>query len=226
MVGRVDELRAELSSPAAEKVEKPARWRRLFCVGLVLAIPLAACERKEAREPTNSSVAASGPVDSILPIEEALRRFRADLPSVDRLEGGASSRDALVRAFVRAVERNDTTTVRRLHVTKAEYAYLYFPTSIYMSEPYRQPPELAWLLAAQSSEKGIGRVLRRLGGRHIAFAGYDCTAETREGANAFWRSCTVDYLDPETGTRLARRLFGTIIARDGHFKFLTYANDF
>lgn len=157
---------------------------------------------------------------------EALGRFRADLPVVRALEGGAESRDALVAAFVQAIEGNDTAAIRRLHVTRAEYAYLYFPTSIYMKEPYRQPPATAWLLNAGNSDKGISRVLRRLGGQDLEWSGPRCAAVTREGKNAFYRSCTLDYFDPEKRVRVTRRLFGSIIERDGRHKFLSYANDF
>lgn len=222
----MDELRPGLSNPLMERVEKPARLRRLFCAGLALGLPLSACDRQEAREVPDSSAAASRPLDSVAPIEESLRRFRSDLRAVERLEGGASSRDALVRAFVDAVEKNDTATVGWLHISRAEYAYLYFPSSIYMNKPYQQAPQLAWFLAAQNSEKGISRVLRRLGGHDLGFERYDCADEAREGSNTFWRSCTVVYKDPQTGARVTRRLFGSIIARDGRFKFLSYANDF
>lgn len=157
---------------------------------------------------------------------EALARFRDGLPAATRLEGGASSRDALVRAFISALEANDTSAVRRLHVSRAEYAYLYFPTSVYMNKPYRQDPAVAWFLSVQNSEKGITRILRRLGGRALTFGGYDCGAEGREGKNIFWRSCTVNYFDPQDGARVTRRLFGAIIERDGQYKFLSYANDF
>ena len=159
-------------------------------------------------------------------MDEALRRFRADLPAVTELSGGAGSRNELVGEFMLALEQNDTATVRRLHISRAEYAYLYFPSSRYMSEPYRQPPSVAWLLNAQNSDKGISRVMQRLGGRHLEWSGYTCPDETREGDNTFFRSCTAEYVDPQTNARVTRRLFGTIIARDGQHKFLSYANDF
>lgn len=159
-------------------------------------------------------------------MEEALRRFTADLPVTKALEGGAGSRDELVAGFVRAVERNDTAAIRRLHVTRAEYAYLYFPSSIYMNEPYRQPPGTAWLLNGGNSDKGVSRVLRRLGGRELEWRGYTCSIEAREGDNSFSRSCTMEFRDPETQTHVSRSLFGAIIERDGRYKFLSYANDF
>lgn len=125
-----------------------------------------------------------------------------------------------------AVEQNDTATVQRLHISRAEYAHLYFPSSRYMAEPYLQPPSVAWFLNAQGSDKGISRVMERLGGRDIEFTGFTCAGEAREGDNSFARSCTVLYRDPQLDARVSRRLFGAIIARGGQHKFLSYANDF
>lgn len=226
MVGGLDKLRAELTVGAGPGGE-PARARRLFPIALVVSLLLCACDRSEGRKAELRAIAGSaGPVDSILPMAEALRRFTADLPVVRGLDGGATSRDALVAAFVQAVERNDTAAIRRLHVSRAEYAYLYFPSSIYMNEPYRQPPATAWLLNAGNSDKGVSRVLRRLGGHELEWRGYSCSNEAREGDNSFFRSCTIDYRDPQEGTRVSRRLFGAIIERDSRYKFLSYANDF
>lgn len=207
--------------------------RRLFFAGYVLAtVPLAGLSAAcgQARdEPSRSGpdgVPESGHADSVLPVAAALTRFREGLPPVARLDGGGGTRDELVETFIRAVERNDTAAVSRMHVSRAEYAYLYFPTSIYMRKPYVQPPEIAWLLSTQSSEKGIARVLRRLGGRELGFAGYRCGEELQEGDNTLWRACTVTYRDPGARSVVTRRLFGAIIERDGRSKFLSYANDF
>lgn len=158
-------------------------------------------------------------------MEEAIRRFREGLAEVAGLEGGARSRDALVEAFVDAVETNDTSAVQRLLVSRAEYAYLYFPNSIYMNKPYQQAPALAWFLNVQSGEKGISRVMRRLGGQELAVERYSCGEPSREGANTFWRSCTLVYRDPLENSQVTRRLFGAVMGRDGRFKFLSYAND-
>ncbi len=203
--------------------------RRLSCSFLAAIFTvLAACEPAQDSGPAVAADTAqpAGRIDSILPMAEAVRRFREGLTEVTHLEGGATSRDQLVRDFVRAIESNDTTAIQRMAVSRAEYAYLYFPTSMYMKKPYEQAPALAWFLNAQNSEKGISRVMRRLGGHDLAFDSYTCSEETREGENTFWRSCTVTYVDPQDGARATRRLFGTIIARAGRHKFLSFANDF
>ena len=74
------------------------RLTALFWAALLAGI--AACGGPDARA---ELPAAGRVVDSILPREEALRRFREGLPPVDSLSGGAESRDALVAEFVRAL---------------------------------------------------------------------------------------------------------------------------
>lgn len=225
MVGWLDELRAELIN-AGNHEGLLARKRRQLLVALAISCTLLACDIGAGTATRAPVSPAAGPVDSILPMDESIRRFRTDLPEVIRLSGGANSRDELVAAFVGAVERNDTAGIRRLQLSRSEYAYLYFPSSIYMKEPYRQPPAVAWFLNSENSDKGISRVLRRLGGRGIEFRGYACSTETAEGDNTFFRSCVIDYLDPEESAHVSRKLFGAIMARDGHYKFLSFANDF
>lgn len=224
-MGGLDELRQKLIRQLSSK-GKPARSRRLSCLPLGVLLLAVACQRGDGDVAQPATAAAASRTGRALDADEALRRFREGLPLASRLEGGAPSRDALVVSFIRALEANDTAAVRRMHVSRAEYAYLYFPSSIYMNEPYRQDPALAWLLATQPSEKGIARALRRLGGHDLSFESYDCALEAREGDNAFWRECTAEYVDPQGKTPVSRRLFGSIIERDGQYKFLSYANDF
>lgn len=164
-------------------------------------------------------------VDSILPMEVQLARFRHGLPVVTALDNAARSADDLVRQFLTAVGKADTTALAGLTLSRSEYAWLYFPTSVYAAPPYELPPDLAWTLSRAASEKGASRVIRRLSGPRLRFHGYRCGQQASEGPNRFWRQCTVDYEHPAEG-RVSRRLFATIMERDGRYKFLSYANDF
>lgn len=213
--------------PRGEESGKPARARRFSVLALCAIAFCGACEPpRSARASNGEATDVSSPIDSVLPIDVALRRFRQGLPVVRRLSGGAASRDGLVAAFVRALETGDSAALRRLHVSRAEFAYLYFPSSVYMREPYQQPPAIAWFLSSQNSAKGISRATKRLGGHTLAYRGYTCGSTRREGENTFALSCTVEYFDPVDSARVRKRLFGTILGRDSQFKFLTYANDF
>lgn len=163
--------------------------------------------------------------DSILPMDLLLARFRDGIPRVTSLDGGETSADRLVFRFMTAIDRGDTVTLARLRVSRGEYAWLYFPTSAYTAPPYELPPDVAWMLSAAASEKGLARVVRRLRGSSLQVRDYRCWKEAREGPNRFLSQCMVEYDDQHEGP-VARRLFGTIMERDGHYKFLSYANDF
>lgn len=214
MVGGLDELRTKLS--------------RTLCIVAVAALVAAGCDRAaEAGARAEKAVVPPGTIiDSILPPGESLRRFQSDLPVVTELADASRSRDKLVSDFIKALQRADTVALARLRVSKPEYAFLYFPSSVYSRKPYELPPDVAWLLSEQNSQKGAIRLLRRLSGRDLHFDGYACGTSAREQGNVFWRDCQVSYVDPASSVRVTRRLFGAIMQREGRYKFLSYANDF
>jgi hypothetical protein len=203
---------------------------KALAAGLVLAV--SGCSGDGIRAATAAPVAGDGPrapidlvTDSVLPMHVLCQRFRSGLPVAVALENGAHSADELIERFMSAVERSDYVTLAQIAVSRAEYAWLYFPTSVYATAPYELPPDVAWTLSAAASKKGLTRVVRRLGGTPLRFHVFHCAQEAREGPNRFWRQCTVQY-EQATEGHFSRRLFGTIMERDGRFKFLSYANDF
>ena len=215
MVGGLDELRAKLS--------------KAISIAAVLALVATGCDRPAVaggRSPRADSPAAGMKIDSILPPGEALRRFQTELTPVTELGDAPRSRDALVSKFIEALERADTAVLEELVLSKAEYGFLYFPTSVYSRKPYELPPDIAWLLNEQNGQKGATRLLRRMGGHALHFGGYACGSSVRERENVFWRDCQVKYVDPASSSQVTRKLFGTIMERGGRFKFLSYANDF
>lgn len=167
-------------------------------------------------------------IDSILPVEEQLRRFRAAIGGerVRALVGGARSRDELVRRFARAVETSDTATLFRLAVSPREFADLIYPESPNVRPPYQQDPALVWRTIQNPSQSGLRRLVRRAGGIPMPLAGYRCNdAPAIVGRNRFWRDCELRIRGPNGDTSL-HRLFGTIVEREGQFKFLGYRNEF
>ena len=111
-------------------------------------------------------------------------------------------------------------------ISRAEYGYLYYPTSAYARKPYELAPDVAWLLSSQSGEKGLTRLVQRLSGRVLRSSGYRCGQPSTEAKNRIWRDCTVTFIDPATSITVTRQLFGSIIEREGRFKLLSFANDF
>ncbi|HEX6749492.1 MAG TPA: hypothetical protein VF092_19505 [Longimicrobium sp.] len=204
--------------------------RRSVIPALLLILPLVGCRGNDGEAHAATPPVAAAPVpgthvDSILPPEEEMRRFREGLPEPAALEGGERSREALVRAFVRAVERADTAAVRRMILSRAEFAYLYYPSAGYDRLPRRMSPDLLWFLTMQESEKGIGRLFERRGGTRLGYVSSRCYPRPRvEGRNRLWDRCRVT-LRTVDGAK-TERLFSTIIERDGRFKFVSYKNEY
>jgi hypothetical protein len=187
-----------------------------------------------SNEPVDGGSRRDGPVasagrivDSARTLDEDLRRFRADIPAAPvRFSGGAPSREALVRNFLNALAKSDTAALASMALTRAEFAYLTYPSSPYTRAPYRQSPEIVWLLLRAEHEKGLTRLLRRLGGAKVDYLGHRCDPEPlREGENRLWRGCRVR-VRIGGDTARDRRLFGVIFERDGEFKFASYRTDF
>ena len=232
MVARVDDLRAQLTQHRCIK--------SLVTAGLVLAVTFG-CARYDANATTDSALADSAArarvdsvtraqpgyvVDSIFPIEEEIRRFNADLARPDSLVGGARSRAELVRLFENALARQDTSGLLDLLVTRAEFGYFVFPESPYSRPPYKTKPAIVWMQLVSDSERGLNRLLARIGHEQVRISNPQCLVEAeREGRNRYWRNCTVNLRD-STGASRRLQLFGQIVERDGRMKFLSYSTDF
>jgi hypothetical protein len=195
--------------------------RSTVLLAAIILPGLAACHREP---PDRAATAAPTHVDSIVPQAVALARFRAGIDSIDALEGGSSSRDALVRRFVRALERRDTADLRAMALTRQEFAWVYYPTNPQGLPPYDLEPGLMWFMLEENSHKGLAHALEERGGRPHGFAGYACDPQaSREGANTVWGPCVLRRVQVP-GDTTEERLFGLILERGGEFKFVSYAN--
>jgi hypothetical protein len=198
---------------------------------VVAAALLAACGEPAPRTAADSQaahvaevVAAGGVVDSILPIAEQLRRFRDGMTAPDTMRHAAASREALVRRWLQAVSASDTVALNKLVLDRAEFAFLYYPTSAMSQPPYEAPPQLLWGQILASSNEGLPKVLARFAGQSVALEQLTCPdSGAVEGDNRVYGNCAITVragaAAPFTG-----RLFGSIIERQGRFKFLGYAN--
>lgn len=188
---------------------------------LISGLLLGGCGTVQEADPP-----VQGIVDSVFPIDEEIRRFTATLDSVPAaLRHGAPDREALVARFIRAVETRDTLELPRLLLQRDEFIALYYPSSQYTTRPYELAPALLWFRMENTSSRGINRLLERMGGRALGYAGMTCPDQPRvEGRNRIWEGCTV-MTGESGGPGVARQLFGDILERDGIWKFLSYAND-
>ena len=166
-------------------------------------------------------------VDSLLPPDEDVRRFRAAMSrdSATAFVGGERTRDALVRRFVRSLAAADSNDLRRMVVTGREFVDIYYPGSPYAGGPYHQPVGFAWRMIQDPSGVGYRRMLGRLAGKRMAFAWERCEPRVlREGDVNRYTGCLVRIVD-ERGDSATKRLFGSIVSYRGQFKFLSYTND-
>ena len=167
-------------------------------------------------------------VDSILPVEEMLRRFRAAVGGapVIALRDGSASRDALVQRFMRAVVAADSNDLRAMAVNAREFADLIYPESPNTKPPYQQDPSLVWRTMQNPSASGLKRLVRRAGGVPVRLASYKCeAAEAKQGRNILWSGCFLTLVG-EKGDTSTHRFFGTIVEREGRFKFMSFKNEF
>jgi hypothetical protein len=164
-------------------------------------------------------------VDSARPLAQAVAAFRARLgPAPTELRGGEASREALVRRFVRALERRDTAAFPAMAITPAEFAWLYYPNDPQSKPPYELEPGLMWFQIQTRNRTGVLRALRDYGGRPLRYAGHRCHEPRMEGENRVWPGCRVTVAGPD-GAPVTLRLFGAIVERGGRFKFVSYSND-
>lgn len=167
-------------------------------------------------------------VDSILPVEAQLRRFRAATggPEVTGLVGASPSRDALVSRFVRALAAADTAELLAMVVSAREFADLIYPESPNVHPPYQQDPALAWRMIQSPSGSGLTRLIRRAGGIPVTLAGYRCDPTPGvQGHNRFWTNCTLRLVGAQ-GDTSTHRFFGNIVERAARFKVMSYRNEF
>jgi hypothetical protein len=166
-------------------------------------------------------------VDSIFPIEEELRRFREGMTQPQALTGGEESLEALVQRFVRALEAGDAETVATLGMTPAEFAWFYYPYTMYTTSPYELPPGLVWFQLQNLSSRGLTRALNRYAGKTLVDTGVECPDRGKGWGERGWilDDCRVVGALPD-GTRVEERLFGSILRVDGRYKFVSFANDF
>lgn len=178
---------------------------------------LAACTR-EGRPPGDAGV-----VDSAVPIAERLEQFREGSDNPGTFSGGAPSRDSLIRAFVRATEEADSSAFGELAITRAEFAWLYYPVLPEAAPPYELEPGLMWFMLETNSRRGLHALLQERGGRPVGFVDSSCEGERQHGPVTVWGPCLIRRVQAP-GDTVSERLFGPIAARDGRYKFVSYAN--
>lgn len=185
--------------------------------------PLSAADSQAAH--IRAVVAAGGVVDSILPLDEQLRRFRTDAgPAVDTLRNASPSIDALVQQWALAIAQRDTAMLSTLTLSRGEFAWLYYPGSKLTKVPYEAPPQLLWGQIVENSTGGAKHVLERFGGQPFVVQSVHCGPPDDTTDALLVRSDCMVHLRANGTVIDSARLFGSIVEQHGRFKFLGYAN--
>jgi hypothetical protein len=154
-------------------------------------------------------------------IASELATFRSGMTVQPHTLAGPTSRDSLVRLFERALTKSDTAGLDDLQITREEFAYLYYPESRMARPPYELGPDVMWMQIQSQRDQGLRRLVSKYGGMHLGIRRVECQPPERQNAVAIYQ-CGI--LTSEKGDTTAKQLFGSIIERDGRFKFVGYAN--
>lgn len=161
-------------------------------------------------------------VDSALTPEEAMRRFRVGVDSVGALAGAPSQR-ALLDAFRQALASRDTAALLRLAIDRAEFAYLIYPESKLSRPPFRQAPDIAWLMLQNASHGGLSKLLQRAD--ELAVLSQRCPDSVQvEGRMRTVSGCTAR-VRLRDGTHREIQLLGRIVELGGRWKIVGYDGD-
>ncbi len=167
-------------------------------------------------------------IDSILPVEEMLRRFKAKVGGtpVTALQNASPTRDALVARFMKAVAASDSSELRAMALNAREFADLVYPESPNTKPPYKEDPALMWMTIQNPSQSGYIRLVRRTEEIPTKLVDYHCDGKTEtQGQNTFISGCILR-LNGKDGVTTSHRYFGSIIERDHKFKIVSYRNEF
>lgn len=147
---------------------------------------------------------------------------------VERVTGGASSLDELVERFLAALRAGDADALEALRLTRDEYVHLVMPGHV----PPGQPPQALSPEAAEyfydvmdtKSRHFRTALLTRFGGRPLEL--HEITFEKGVAQYAGHRSHkrTALWLREADGSLVELRT-GSVVERDGRFKFASYIRD-
>lgn len=188
-----------------------------FALIVVVAIGSACRERDAASSPRADGTPTTAAVPTI---ESELSTFRSGMTEPAFL-AGPPSRDSLVRLFERALAKRDAKALDRLQITREEFAYLYYPESKMSRPPYELGPDVMWLQIESQRGQGLRRLVAKYGNPGFRVRKLYC-APPEHGHTIVIYQCTVS--TSGAGGSNAMQLFGSIVERDGRFKFVGYAN--
>jgi len=183
---------------------------------LLLSCRAGEASRPEAAQPPRQPIH----VDSILPLEEDLRRLRQGMAEPAALGGAAPSLEALVARFLAAVEARDRAALEAMTLSREEFAWFYYPGHPHAQPPTRLGSGTMLMMIRENSDKGLNTILGKLGGHSIPVRGRECAEPAVQGGNTIIYPCRFTL----EGFLGQVRLFGEILVRPEGYKFVSLAN--
>jgi len=172
------------------------------------------------RSPLESSPGYYPPAD---PESLSVITGRRDAPEVSlELSGGATSLEALARAFLAAVEVKDERALHAMRVSRAEYETILWP-EFPQSRPITHiPVREAWGFETARSLAGASRAAGTYGGKHLTFLRVDyARTETFRNFNLL-RDVRILIREPRGGQVLGLATMPSVVERHGRYKALIY----
>ena len=202
--------------------------RSICLTSLSLLLIASACgsDKSTSADTSAAPTTAGVSVDSALPREVELERFRQDLgPEVTELDSDLRSRAELVTEYLKNLEAGNADGISRLGLTKSEFAWLYYPSNPMGKPPYDLSPGLMYFQFDGNSRKGLSHALEERGGRKLNVVGFSCATEEKQGENTVFSQCLFKRVQAP-GDTVSELLFGGIVERHGRFKIINFANKF
>ena len=137
-------------------------------------------------------------------------------------DGSFSSIEALGEAAAQALSDGDAEALRGLRVNKKEYLdwiWREFPAS---KPPQNFPADFAWSNLNKNSSLGERRWAERYQGRQWKFVEMRFEEPTDRYKRFKLLRGTALVLEDENGKRYDLRILGSIVAKDGKYKLLSY----
>lgn len=143
-----------------------------------------------------------------------------------RLSSTFESPDALARAVLDAVSREDVETLKGLPLTKDEFRLYVWPKLPASRSEVGLPLEYAWSDLSQKSRSSIAANYARYKGRQLELLSLDFKdGEIDYRSFRIHRKSELRVRDRESGEKLTLQLFGSVMEWQGKYKLFSYVTD-
>jgi hypothetical protein len=146
-------------------------------------------------------------------------------PEELRLEGAASSLDALLRTVERGLAESDTSRLNGLMIGDREYRDILYPAFPAAHPPINAGFETLWILQYPDSYRGMQRLLALYGGRDVHILNVRFDEPDQDFVNFVLHEGSRVDLTVDGERMLDTRLFGSVVEIGDQWKVLTYPDD-